>query len=247
MTHQSELYGHDLSHVHHQGFGFHADNCAPAILGLLSDVLRRRGTVLEIGCGSGHLTRYLVDAGHHVIATDPSPAFLDLVRDTVPDVDEVRRLAVPVPDAPLPPVDAVVCTGHPLNYLPDEATVLRALDQIAECLRPDGVLAIDICDLAYGARRKDAPNHSRVGDDWAIITRFSQPRPDRLVRDITTFVREEASSWRRDDEVHDSVLVDVAALPDFLRGRGVDAVVGDSFGGEPFPPGLTTVIGRKYA
>lgn len=238
------IYRHDLSQIHHEGFGFHADNCAPGVLGLLQPVLARRGTVLEIGCGSGQLTRHLVDAGHRVIATDPSPAFLDLVRDVVPDVEEVRRLAVP--DAPLPSNDAVVCTGHPLNYLPDEATVLRALDQIVGSLRPGGILAVDICGTDYGERRRNAPNYSRVTDDWAIFTRFSLPSPDHLVRDITTFLRTEDNIWRRDDEVHDSVMIDVDILPGFLADRGVDAVVGTSFGGEELPPGLSTVVGRRH-
>jgi methylase of polypeptide subunit release factors len=62
------------------GFGFHADMCAPGILRLLEPLLDRNGVVLELGCGSGLLTRYLVDAGHRVIATDASPAMLALAR-----------------------------------------------------------------------------------------------------------------------------------------------------------------------
>ena len=55
-------YQTDLARIHHLGFGFHADLCAPGLLGLLSDVRERDGLVLEFGSGSGHLTRYLVDA-----------------------------------------------------------------------------------------------------------------------------------------------------------------------------------------
>lgn len=73
-------YRRDLALVHHLGFGFHADDCAPGILELLQPVRERDGLVAELGCGSGLLTRYLVDAGHRVIATDASPAMLDLAR-----------------------------------------------------------------------------------------------------------------------------------------------------------------------
>lgn len=66
--------------MHHLGFGFHADACAPGILARLAPVLDRDGLVLELGCGSGLLTRHLVDAGHRVIAADASPAMVELAR-----------------------------------------------------------------------------------------------------------------------------------------------------------------------
>ena len=69
-------YRPDLALVHHLGFGFHAEACAPGILALLETVRERGGVVLELGCGSGLLTRHLVEAGHRVIATDASPAML---------------------------------------------------------------------------------------------------------------------------------------------------------------------------
>ena len=73
-------YRPDLALVHHRGFGFHADLCAPGIIERLAPVHERDGLVLEFGCGSGLLTRYLVDAGFRVLATDASPAMLELAR-----------------------------------------------------------------------------------------------------------------------------------------------------------------------
>jgi hypothetical protein len=55
-------YRRDLALIHHLGFGFHADDCAPGILDLLQPVRERDGLVVELGCGSGLLTRYLIDA-----------------------------------------------------------------------------------------------------------------------------------------------------------------------------------------
>ena len=69
-------YRGDLALVHDLGFGAHAERCAPGILGLLEPVRRRRGLVLELACGTGLLTRHLVEAGHRVVATDASPAML---------------------------------------------------------------------------------------------------------------------------------------------------------------------------
>ncbi|HZD73775.1 MAG TPA: class I SAM-dependent methyltransferase [Actinomycetota bacterium] len=241
MTSSVPYYRDDLALVHDLGFGFHADRCAPGILALLEPVRQRRGLVLELGCGTGLLTRHLVDAGHRVIATDASPAMLDRARQAVPTA-EVRQLALP--DDPLPEADAVVSVGHALNYLPDEAAVDRALTAIAAALRPEGVLALDLCDLRWGEARRDSPEAARVEDDWAIVTRFSVPRPNRFVRQITTFLRNPDGSWRRDDERHDNVLVDASRAVTLLGSQGVDVVLGTSFGGEELPAGLATIVGR---
>jgi SAM-dependent methyltransferase len=66
-------YRHDLALIHDRGHGQHADRCAPGIIELLSPV--RGGLVLELGCGSGALTRHLLAAGFQVIATDGSGAW----------------------------------------------------------------------------------------------------------------------------------------------------------------------------
>ena len=172
---EDPYYRRDLALVHHRGFGFHARACAPGILALLDPVRTRNGLVLELGCGSGLLTRELTAAGHRVIATDASPAMLGLARSHAPAAEDIRLLVLP--GDVLPPADAVVPAGHVLSYLPDEHAIDQALTAIARALRPGGLFAIDICDLAYGQARHDAPPAARVHDDWAIITRFRSPHP----------------------------------------------------------------------
>jgi SAM-dependent methyltransferase len=208
-------------------------------------VRRRNGLVVEIGCGSGLLTRALVDAGHRVMATDASPAMLELAEQWVGETAEIRRITLP--DDVLPPADAIVGVGHALNYLHNAETIDRALTAIAQSLRPEGVLALDMCDLTWGEARRNAPNLGLVDDEWAIVSRFSTPTPDRFVRDMTTFVLHDDGSWHRDDERHDNVLIDTARIPGLLSPLGVDVQVRSSFGAERLPVGLRTVIGGRSA
>ena len=214
-------YRHDFALVYGRLSGQHADRCAPGILELLAPV--RDGLVVELGCGSGALTRHLLAAGLRVIATDASRDMLELARVRLgPDVD-LRQLTLP--DDPLPGlVDAIVSVGHAISYVPDAAAVDRTLTAAASALRPGGILAIDVCDLAFG---EIAPGSSgRTGPDWAVISQYSRPAPDKLVRDITTFVLDGSGSgsgsgaWRRDSEHHENVLVDTARLPALLAEHG---------------------------
>jgi SAM-dependent methyltransferase len=235
-------YRADLALIHDRGFGFHADACAPGLLALLEPVRERDGLVLELGCGSALLTRHLVAAGHRVLATDASPAMLELASQALPGTPfEPLRL----PDDPLPPADAVVGVGHVLNYLDSVEEIHRALTAIAGALRPGGVLALDLCDLRYGEARRDAPDIARVNDDWTIVSRFSRPSPDRFIRDMTTFVRQDDGSWRRDDERHCNVLLDTSTVPELLRGCGTNAQVRPAFGSERLPDGLVALVGER--
>jgi SAM-dependent methyltransferase len=235
-------YRADLALVHHLGFGFHADACAPGIIELLEPVRARDGLVVELGCGSGLLTKHLLAAGHRVLATDGSPAMVTLAREVVGEAAEVQRLTLP--EDTIPAADAIVSVGHVLNYLPDRSALERALAAAAQALRPEGVLALDLCDLEWGDERRDAPNYGAIGEGWAIITRFSTPSPDRFVRDITTFVRNDDATWRRDDERHENILIDTQLVPELLRRDGVQASVESSFGGEDLPSGLRAIVGR---
>ena len=112
-------------------------------------------------------------------------------------------------------------------------------------MRPGGRLALDLCDLEYGRVRVAAPPFVRVEDDWAIVTRFAAPRPDRFVRQITTFVRADDGAWRRDDERHDNVLVDTATVPALLAREGMTAEVRSGFADESLGVGLVAVVGSR--
>jgi SAM-dependent methyltransferase len=214
------------------------------ILALLEPIRSRAGIVLELGCGSGLLTRELTAAGLRVLATDASPAMLDLARGYAPDAEDIRTVH---PHDRLPLADAVVLGRPHAQPLPDEHAIDQALTAIARALRPGGLFAVDICDLAYGQARHDAPPAVRVHDDGAIISQFSLPAPDRLVRQITAFVRSQDGSWRRDDETRHNVLIATARVPALLAAEGVQVGLASAFGTEQLPTGLRVLVGRRTA
>jgi SAM-dependent methyltransferase len=236
-------YRPDLARIHHLGFSFHAEDCAPGILALLEPVRERDGLVVELGCGSGLLTRFLVDAGHRVVATDASLAMLDIAREYAAGAEEIRQIVLP--DDPIPAADAIVSTGHALSYLPSAAAIDRAIVSIAEALRPGGVVAFDLCGRSYAEPRTGERPMGWQTETWALVTKTSIPAPDRFVREMAIFTRNDDGTWRRDDERHDNVLVDTSLVPGLFAAHGVEATLGTSFGDETLPSGLHTIIGHK--
>ncbi|MDQ6778070.1 MAG: class I SAM-dependent methyltransferase [Actinomycetota bacterium] len=233
-----------LAKVHHEGFGFHADACAPGVLAHLEPILARGGVVLEIGCGSGLLTRHLTEAGHRVIATDASPAMLDIARAYAPDALEHRLLALP--DDPLPEADAIVSTGHALSYIDTQGRLEAALLACARALHPSGVLALDLEDLSTRDALMARPPTAWVGDDWALFIERVSEGPTHFARSMTTFIKEEDGRYRREHERHDNVLIDVrGVVPALLAAEGLDVEVGLSFGDESNVEGLMVVVATR--
>jgi len=215
----------------------------PGILELLDPVRIQGGLVLELGCGSGLLTRELIADGHRVIATDASAAMLKLARDYAPGAVEIRQLTLP--DDPIPKVDAIVSVGHMISYLPDEAAAYRALASISRALRPGGIFAIDVVDIEYGVARSRGSAVGRIGPDWGCIIEYATPEPNRFARRITTFIANQDGSYLRDDEQHSHILLDASSVPAMLAAEGVEAEVLPAFGIERLPPGLRVLVGRR--
>ena len=53
------MYERDLAEIQHRGFGDFAASAAPGLLGLLREAKIERGTVVDLGCGSGIWLREL--------------------------------------------------------------------------------------------------------------------------------------------------------------------------------------------
>lgn len=95
--------------------------------------------IVDLGCGTGLLTRSLAAPDRLVIGVDPSTTMLDYVRGQ-PGADEVLWM---LGDANairliISQVDLAICTGNAIMHVsPDDLPL--ALATLAEALRPGGI------------------------------------------------------------------------------------------------------------
>jgi SAM-dependent methyltransferase len=98
-----------------------------------------RGEVCDMGCGPGHVARYLRDAGAAVFALDLSPQMVAQARQLNPDISfrEGNMLALDLRDDTLPGISAFYAIVNiPRESLP---VVFREMHRV---LKRDGLLLL---------------------------------------------------------------------------------------------------------
>ena len=94
---------------------------------------------LDLGCGSGNLTRHLLALGFAVTAADVSPGFLDLVRSRYPNVETLPMNGRDLSNVANDSFD-LVATYSVLHHIPD---YLAAVREMARVTMVGGVVVID--------------------------------------------------------------------------------------------------------
>ena len=92
--------------------------------------------VLDLGAGTGKLTRVLSALGHRVVAVEPLDEMRAQLESAVPDV---RALTGKAEEIPLPDASVDVVTSAQAFHWFDHA---KALPEIARVLRPGGRIAL---------------------------------------------------------------------------------------------------------
>jgi ubiquinone/menaquinone biosynthesis C-methylase UbiE len=97
---------------------------------------------LDLGCGTGNITRHLLELGARVLAADVSPEFLTTIGDRYATTGRVETIQLNgqdlsgIPDASID----LVCAYSVLHHIPD---YLGTIDEIARVLSPGGVAFLD--------------------------------------------------------------------------------------------------------
>ena len=168
-----------------------------ALEALFFSKLSAKSKVLDLCCGSGHLTSELVRRGYAVTGVDSSSALIDLARRDLPTVDfvvqDARRLELE------PKFDGVLSTFDSLNHilgLPELRDVFRGVSCV---LCAGGLFVFDMnLEEAYSMDLREwTVNVSRssvglVRGTYDIQTRLA-------TTELIWFVQQPGGLWRRHD------------------------------------------------
>jgi ubiquinone/menaquinone biosynthesis C-methylase UbiE len=140
-------------------------------------------SIIDLGCGTGLLTRSLAKPGRTVVGVDPSSTMLDYARRQ-PGADSVVWIhgdASAIP--PTGTADLAICTGNAIMHIcPEELP--SALTSLARALRPGAALSFESRNPAYREWERWTPEATYservtpVGHlrEWLEVTDVDQGR-----------------------------------------------------------------------
>jgi SAM-dependent methyltransferase len=236
------MYKPDLARVHHEGFGIVAQNAGRVLLAALNSAGLDRGTVVDLGCGSGILSKVVADSGYDIFGVDFSEDMLRLARQNVPSGQFVRSSVL---DVQLPECVAVAAVGEVFCYAFDVRAGLEQFARVAKsiyaALRPGGIFLFDVA----GPGRSGATPRTGFVDtgDWSIVHRTTEDG-DTLTREITTFVRD-GEAFRRADETHVLSLYRPEDIVAALEASEFETTLLSDYGDFALAPGWHAFVARK--
>jgi SAM-dependent methyltransferase len=230
------FYGEAQAAIHHERFGKLAGFAAEDLIDLLHGSDIGRGTVVDLGCGSGIAARRLFDAGYDVMGVDISPDMINIARQAAPSASfSVGTLY----DFQLP-IDCVgvLASGEAMNYGTDPNAGAAAFRELAvrvrEALIPGGWWLFDI---SGPGRAPPAPGTKQFHrhDDWCLgMTAVESSEGDRLDREITIFTKNPDNNYQRIEEYHVLHLFKADDTATALKNAGFVVELLDDYRSAPF-------------
>ncbi len=235
------LYRRDLAWIHHHAYGNFARNAAPQLVRIVRKAGIRKGTLVDLACGSGIWADAAQHAGFDVIGIDRSRAMLEIAKSVAP---KAQFRCSSLHDVAVPSCDVVTIIGEGIQYLQPNETKPRPLkpifQRVANALRSGGLFIFDAI-----ARPEKPINyfHNRADRDWAVCVEAKQ-KGNLLTRNIVVFRREQGT-WRRSDEIHRAQLLDVKKVTKALEACGLTVQVARKYGTLKLALNRVAFIARK--
>lgn len=160
------------------------------------------GLVLDLGCGTGTMTRLLRQKGYDMIGVDASAEMLEIARNH-PD-EGILYLQQDMREFELyGTVRAVICLCDSLNYLLEEDDLLTTFKLVNNYLDPNGLFIFDFNTVyKYEAVIGDS-TIAENREDCSFIWENYYTAEDQINEyDLTIFVKQQKDLFRKFTETH---------------------------------------------
>ncbi len=227
------------------------------------------GLVLDLGCGTGKMTRLLQAAGYDMIGVDHSEEMLEIAREADEEVsgemeswedEEVSGEGAEHPILYLlqdmrefelyGTVRAVVCVCDSINYILEESELLTVFRLVNNYLDPAGVFIFDL-NTVY--KYKEELGETTIAENREegsfIWDNYYDEESGINEYDLTLYIREEDERYRRYEETHYQRAYELDTVKRLLAEAGLEFVAAyDAFSREPVRPdsGRICVVAREY-
>ena len=160
------------------------------------------GLVLDLGCGTGTMTRLLRQKGYDMIGVDASAEMLEIARNH-PD-EGILYLQQDMREFELyGTVRAVICLCDSLNYLLEENDLLTTFKLVNNYLDPNGLFIFDFNTVYKYETVIGDSTIAENREDCSFIWENYYTAEDQINEyDLTIFVKQQKDLFRKFTETH---------------------------------------------
>lgn len=183
------------------------------------------GLLLDLGCGTGTLTRMLAQAGYDMIGVDGSEEMLMEAREKTdnPDIlylcQDMRAFEL------YGTVRAVVSTCDTMNYLLTPEDFIQTVRLVNNYLDPGGLFIFDLNTLYKFREIMGNTTIAESGEDASFIwDNYFDEETGRNEYDLTLFIGREDGLFERQVEVHEEQGYTLEEVKGFLAAGGMEFV-----------------------
>ena len=185
------------------------------LTGLLEDQGIRDGLVLELGCGTGNMTRLLAGKGYDMIGVDNSVDMLEIaIEKKEEEGQDILYLLQDMREFELyGTVRAVVSVCDSMNYITDEEDLLEVFRLVNNYLDPGGIF-----DTTIAEDREDA---SFIWDN------YYDPEEQINEYDLALFIpvdKDGETLYRKYEETHYQKAYSLEKIKELLAEAGMEFI-----------------------
>lgn len=193
------------------------------------------GLVLDLGCGTGKMTRRMAGAGYDMIGVDNSMEMLEIARQE--DAEHILYLLQDMRSFELyGTVRAIYSSCDCMNYLLEEDDIRTVLQLANNYLDPGGLFLFDL-NTPYKYRSLLAENTFAENREDGSFIWENYYDEDTAVNeyDLTLFIREDNEEFfSRFQETHYQRCYEAAQIKKLIEEAGMEFVeVTDAYTGQP--------------
>ncbi len=109
---------------------------------------RARGSILELGCGTGRVLEAFIDIEYPIVGIDTSNAMLDIARNRIQDdvtlVQRDMRVCNAEPSLPHGPFNFILSAINTFLHLPDVRSQIETLESVRRVTASGGIMLLDL-------------------------------------------------------------------------------------------------------
>ena len=201
------------------------DKWADYIEGILKQHGIDKGLVLELGCGTGTMTRKMAEKGYDMIGIDRSEDMLSVAREKSEGKDDgILYLCQDMREFELyGTVAAVICVCDTINYLLTTEDLGKVFNLVGNYLDPGGLFIFDM-DTKYLYENVLADNTTYMEHELGSFIWENNYYQEETINEVnlTIFIKQQNSLYRKHKETHIRRAYDLETVKQVLNESGLD-------------------------